>query len=143
MTLNFFTDADGYLLGDGPVKSKRGRFCRPKPKKQNSDYAMTPAKRSSAKLQHLRKRAADKGLEFDLDEAWLASKLALTHCEVTGIEFQGAGVKSPWALSIDRTDNSKGYTKENCKVVVWLYNNCKNKYSEADIMKLARALVCD
>lgn len=140
MTLNF-TDENGYYKSDGLTR----RALRPIKKSKAVKPVMTPAKRLRIKLQALHKRARGKGLEFDLDEEWIASKLALTHCEVTGIQFTGAGIDTPWSLSIDRVDNTKGYTKDNCKAVVWIYNNCKRTFEADDVMRMAIGLArgCD
>ena len=43
--------------------------------------------------------------------------------------------------SIDRIDNSQGYTKNNCRVVSVIYNKAKSDYKDEDVLKMARALV--
>ena len=39
------------------------------------------------KLQRLRKRAKRKGIDFNLNRAWIAKKLNQGYCEVTGIRL--------------------------------------------------------
>ncbi|MFK5948397.1 MAG: hypothetical protein QM500_06470 [Methylococcales bacterium] len=46
-----------------------------------------------------------------------------------------------WSPSIDRIDNTKGYTKDNCRIVVWMFNLAKNNYKDTDLMKLSLAIV--
>lgn len=47
-------------------------------------------------------------------------------CEVTGRTLeQGIGQKSPNSPSVDRIDNLKGYTPNNCRVISWRANNVK------------------
>lgn len=80
-------------------------------------------------------------MAFDLDGEWLLSKLSLTHCEVTGLKFVESGLNSPFSLTIDRHDNSIGYTKQNCKAVVWIYNQAKYTFTSDDVLRFAKALV--
>lgn len=91
------------------------------------------------RLGKMQARAFLKRLEFDLTVEWLQSKMACTHCEVTGIEFSGTG-SDPFSRTIDRVNNAIGYTQANCKVVVWIYNNAKGKFSHDDLMVMVRAL---
>lgn len=87
------------------------------------------------------KRSEKKGLEFDLDEDWLVQKLGLQYCEVTGIMFKGEKLTEPFMRTIDRTNNNIGYTKENCKVVVWIYNQAKKDFDAEHVITMARALL--
>jgi hypothetical protein len=43
--------------------------------------------------------------------------------------------------SIDKIDPKKGYTLENSRVVVWIYNAAKNIFTDEDVMRMANALV--
>jgi hypothetical protein len=40
--------------------------------------------------------------------------------------------------SIDRIDSSKGYTPDNCRVVLWIINQAKNDISEDDFQAALR-----
>lgn len=55
-------------------------------------------------------------------------------CAVTGIplstEKGNPQVKNPWAASIDRVDSTRGYTKDNVRLVVHWYNNAKNTWDD-------------
>jgi hypothetical protein len=47
-------------------------------------------------------------------------------CAISGVEFINANVKSfPFKMSIDRIDNSKGHTLENCQIVLMSINRGK------------------
>ena len=78
-----------------------------------------------------RRRAKEKGLEFTLTSQWFRYKaLEVGVCEDTGIPFDHdppkvKGKRHPFAHSIDRRDPNKGYTEDNCKVVVWIHNRAK------------------
>ena len=78
-------------------------------------------------------RAKSLNLPFDLDEHWLANKISLGVCDATGIEFDFNTKErnyktNPFRPSIDRHDSSSGYTKDNTRVVVWMYNQAKNEW---------------
>lgn len=92
----------------------------------------------------VRARAAKRGWNFDLTREWAEQKLAAGKCEVTGLAFQydaRVGCQLlPWAPSIDRIDSTKGYTTDNCRMVVWIYNMAKAAWSDDDVMRMARAL---
>lgn len=91
-----------------------------------------------------RARAASKGIEFDLTREWLDQRLSAGVCEVSGIALELGKPDGqrfhPWAPSVDRVDSRHGYTQENCRVVVWIYNMAKSEWTDADVMKLAQAL---
>jgi len=67
-------------------------------------------------------RAIKKNLSFDLTIEWLQERYT-GYCELTGIKFQQATKgKSPISPSIDRIDSSKGYTKDNIRIIIWALN---------------------
>lgn len=104
------------------------------------DRRLAPAETSGrVYLNALRQRAKEKGFDFDLTENWLAAKMMIEFCEATGLRFEGAG-NDPFGLTIDRRDNSKGYTMANCWATCWIYNRCKSNSTHEDVMRLALAL---
>lgn len=105
---------------------------------------LDPKKRAAALVQGAKHRAGYLGLEFSLDREHIRRVLEDGTCEATGISFVMTvphGKRSPWAPSLDRFDPTKGYTKENTKVVVLSYNRAKGEYSAAEMGVLARAIV--
>lgn len=99
-------------------------------------------------LKNAKLHAKARGLSFSLDKEWVLARLVYGVCEVTGIPFEIAhnwprvtSVQSPWSPSIDRKDSQLGYTKDNCRVVVWMYNSCKAEFSDADVLRFAEAFV--
>lgn len=118
-----------------PVTGLRVRETR-KPRVKASSYERNYVK---TRLLSMRKRAEQMGLDFDLDVEWLESKMSLTHCEVTCLPFNGSG-SDAYAMTIDREDSSVGYTKANCRAVIWMYNNAKGKFSHEELMIMVEAL---
>jgi len=87
------------------------------------------------KLNHIRKRANKKGLDFDLTVDWYIKELERGTCAITGIPFNlepYKGMMHPFIPAVDREDNSKGYTQDNCNLVVYIFNIAKgeNTYKE-------------
>ena len=108
--------------------------------KENSD----PWVRAGRILMWTRRRAAERGMEFDLTREWIADRLVGGVCCVTGIAFDLGRDESqrfnPWGPSIDRIDSAKGYTKDNCRAVVWIYNMAKSEWSDDVVVVFAKAL---
>ena len=98
-------------------------------------------------LRPARKRSKDNGLEFDLDREWAKSRWT-GRCELTGIEFdltsKGRG-GNPLSPSIDRIDPKSGYTKDNCRVILWCINAFKQTLRDDElkpiVVKLYESMV--
>lgn len=59
------------------------------------------------------------------------------HCPIFGIELRHTyGPRSDESSSIDRIDNTKGYTKDNIVICSWRANRLKNAMSLEEIEKL-------
>lgn len=111
----------------------------------DGDRHVTPERRAYHLVRTAKNRAADKGWGFDLTPEWALEKLKAGTCEATGIPFHmvtgdGTGNARPFSPSLDRKDNSLGYTKDNCHVVCWMYNAAKGTASHADVVRFAEAL---
>lgn len=86
-------------------------------------------------------RAKRKGLPFDLTYKWTAAHYT-GFCELTGLPFDlTPGKRSLYSPSLDRIDNSKGYTQDNCRFILWGLNAFKSDSTDEDIKKIARALL--
>lgn len=101
-------------------------------KRCNSAYRNSPRARAKVLIAHARLRAGKKGLAFELDIDWAAKAIISGKCEVTGLAFDLSltGERNLYGPSLDRVEPSKGYTKENTKVVLFGYNACKNTATE-------------
>lgn len=90
-------------------------------------------------------RARFKNLAFDLDRAWITEKVLPMACAATGLTLQldidDRYQYNPFRPSIDRIDNAKGYTKDNCQVVSVLYNRTKSEYTHDDVLLMCEYLV--
>lgn len=100
--------------------------------------------RSGRMLLWVRKRAAQRGMEFDLTREWIAQAIETGACAVTGIKFDLGRADTqrfhPWSPSVDRMDFKRGYTQDNCRVVCWIYNMAKSEWSDEVVMTFAKAL---
>jgi hypothetical protein len=94
------------------------RSCR-------SAYGRSLAGRASSLLKAAKRRAKAKGLKFSLTLDWVRGKLSAMTCEATGWMFVLAKGHHPFAPSIDRVDPRKGYTPDNCRMVLAAVNSLK------------------
>lgn len=105
----------------------------------------SPWHRAGALITWVRARAAKRGMDFDLTREWAEQKLETGSCEITGLNFEysrnGNDRFQPFIPSVDRIDSSKGYTQDNCRMVVWIYNMAKAEWDDDTVLKMATALV--
>lgn len=85
-------------------------------------------------LLNARNRAGKRGLAFDLTEDQIVIP---SHCPVLGIEltWEGDRANSP---SLDRLDNSKGYTLENCRMISFRANSLKSDATLEEMQSIVR-----
>ena len=96
-----------------------------------------------------RHRAKRLGIDHDLTTDWVLTRLRAGVCEACGLPFEfpecdeggTGGPKNNWIPSLDRIDPCGGYTRDNVRVVVWCYNGAKASGTDADVLRLARALI--
>lgn len=88
-------------------------------------------------LQQARARANRKGIDFSLSEDDI---LPLPeHCPVLGIPLRsGQFVRDPQSFTLDRVDNSKGYTPDNVRVISFRANTLKADASVDELRSLVR-----
>ncbi len=90
------------------------------------------------RLRSTTKGAETRGISCELTEADVARLLAPGVCERTGIAFEPGG---DFGASLDRIDNSRGYTTDNVQAVCWAYNRAKGASTDAVVLRMATALV--
>lgn len=82
-------------------------------------------------------------MAFDLDADWCRAQYT-GRCALTGLEFSYEGIKrgpKMRAPSVDRLDSTKGYTKDNCRIVIFAVNALKHSGTDEDMYKIAEALI--
>lgn len=89
-------------------------------------------------------RSKKRRLEFGLTREWVIERLGRGVCEVSGLPFdRGAGMHNPMSASIDRIDITKGYTPDNCRVVIWAVNNLKGVGTDETMWRVVDAMVAN
>lgn len=91
-------------------------------------------------------KAAGRGLSFNLNYQVVLEKVRAGRCEVTGIAFDmrrkpDGGGDFPFRASLDRIENSVGYTDSNVQVVVKMYNNAKQCWNDEDVLAMSIGMV--
>lgn len=70
---------------------------------------------------------------------WIIGKLKAGKCEMTGLPFDLNG--GPYGPSIDRIDSKKGYTEDNCRVIVWWLNRALYVWGDEVFRAVASAYI--
>ena len=81
---------------------------------------------------------------MELDTEWLITRLEHGHCEMTGLPFVLDSPTDcaihPFTPSVDKIVPALGYTKENCRVVVFAVNAAKQDWSDDTLLAVADAI---
>ena len=93
-------------------------------------------------------RARRKGYECDIDYKymlWLLDQQS-GRCAITGVvlESSAANTKTysnPWTISVDRIDNTRGYTKDNVRLVTYMYNTCKGQWTDEQVVHMCKGIL--
>ena len=87
-----------------------------------------------------RRRAKEKGWEFNIDESDI---IIPTHCPILGIELisGGMGAQTFNSPSLDRIDSSKGYIKGNVRVISLRANMMKNDANLQEIQEFCKNIL--
>lgn len=89
-----------------------------------------------ALLKRIKARAKRSGIYFDLVPEDIQIP---THCPVLGIELQrGKDGINPNSPSVDRFDNTKGYTRDNIRIISWRANTLKRDATIEEIEAILR-----
>jgi hypothetical protein len=94
-----------------------------------------------------KKSATVDNREFKLTKDFLQRQWILQEgkCKVSGIPMQTESgtvkERNNLRVSIDRIDNTKGYTKNNIHLVIWQVNNAKGADTMQSVFDLAVAIV--
>ena len=131
------------LIGKrGPRKGQRLRRttckkCINKRRRDGGTERRKFKKHEDAVLHNARQRSKDSA--YDLNRQWLRVRLDAGICELTHLKFDYT--KSIFRPSIDRIDPTKGYTKDNCRLVCLGFNAMRSDSADEDALVLAEAIV--
>lgn len=130
----------------GAEKSAAHRSRDPeRSRRQWREWSRTPNGTVTVLLNYARDRARNHGLDFDIDRAFISDKLDRGVCELSGIritrESPGNYRTHPFAPSLDRINPSKGYTKENTRLVCFAVNRARSDWGDEVLLTMAEALV--
>ena len=94
------------------------------------------------RLQHAKLRAKEKGLEFNLTREFLES-IYVQFCPILGTElsYGGTGRIVPESATIDRIDNSKGYTTDNVQILSYKANRMKSDATHDELKAFANYIL--
>ncbi len=98
-------------------------------------------------IRNSKSRAIKKGLGFDLTSDHIMQLYTQQNgaCKRTGIEFdltaKSDGSKNPKCMTLDRIDNTKGYTLENTELVCYHYNIAKNSFPIDELYTLCELIL--
>lgn len=104
---------------------------------KNTEWYWSDVKRNL--YNRAKERARKRNIDFDLtiDDIVIPEK-----CPLLEVPFIKGFRSNKWyTYSIDRIDNSKGYTKDNVQVITYLANTMKSKASKEELLTFARNII--
>lgn len=127
-----------YRSNKDTVRDYRRKYKKNKPIPARADALYRGAKGRAVKF----------GLTFELDVAWIRRRLERGICEATGLRFSDPTYRTgqrrritPFTASVDRIDPRLGYTKENCRLVVFGWNALKGSGTDAEAFTICSAAI--
>lgn len=119
-------------------------YERNKGKAKELNQAWRKSSPASALLYSCRKSAKVRGLACDLTLEEVVELAKPMVCSVTKLPLRwdkdGSSFRNPWAPSIDRLDNSRGYHSDNIRLVCCAFNIMRSDFSDDVVRTLARAV---
>lgn len=117
-------------------------------KARRAKYRSSPEGRAYDLLYSAKTRAKKKNLTYELDQEWLLDLFQKQElkCSLTKLPFSFEANATdrkkhfnPYAPSIDRIDCTKGYTKDNCRLILSAMNLALNDFGEEVFTRVAEA----
>lgn len=111
------------------------------------DYYNTEIGRAKSMMKTIRKRMTKWNIldQLDFDGSYLIELMKVGVCSETGISFvyqkQERFKCHPYSPSVDRIDSTKGYTKDNVRMVIWQYNLMKGEMTDEDLLIVCKRIV--
>lgn len=116
------------------------RYSYIKAEKSKKTYHTNNEFRCRQIIRSAKSRSKKMGFPSDLDEDELSQQMLTGRCAVTGVPFLFDKIRGPFTPSLDRIDPSKGYTKDNVRLVSWIFNRIRSDYEEEDVLRFIEAL---
>ena len=97
-------------------------------------------------FRNCKKRAKKHQWDFDLTKEWIKEKIDNGRCELSGEKFNcDVGIFNthfnPFTPSVDRINSSKGYTKDNCRVVIAAVNMGIGEWGLDQYISIAKKVI--
>jgi len=93
---------------------------------------------------HINKQGKRATMEKTITVEDILPILEAGHCQLTGLPFDfmptNKTYKNPHAPSLDRIDSQKGYTKENCRIVLSAVNDALGEYDDEIALPILEAM---
>ena len=128
------------------IKARRWHAVKPEVNRERCKrYANTEKGRAVLLLKNAKDRAKRQGVPYELDLDFVLERLRFGKCEITGLEFELSLSKkykaNPLGPSLDRIIPSKGYTKENVRMVCFGINVMHHDWSDDLMLRFAEKIV--
>lgn len=139
----YHENRDRELAKKADWREKNKNYASEYSAKHHAKTYTTNRGRAKSLLQGAKRRAKAKGMDFDLDLSFVEALIESTPtCPLLGVSIKldvGRGIQQE-SPSLDRIDNSKGYTKDNVWLISWIANKIKGELSLAELLSFANAL---
>ncbi len=122
-------------------------YCKDCNNKRNKKFRRDPnnLKRACARVfSYIARRVRVKNLSIDIDVSFIEHLYNIQggRCAYTGDNLSlESGLNS--TMSVDRVDSSKGYTKDNVKLVTWEVNNMKQSASMKEFLVVCKKVLAN
>ena len=112
---------------------------------QSREHRASPKGRPSHMIGNCKGSAKRRKIEFNLKVEDIAPAVEAGYCQLTGLPFdfnppKGKGF-NPYAPSVDRIDNNKGYVAGNVRIVLWAVNSALSESSDEEMLPILKAMV--
>lgn len=97
------------------------------------------------RVYNARKNAKAQGVACDLDVEWFNRRIEAGVCELSGLPFDlsgkyALGARNPNVPSVDRINAKGGYTKDNCRLILWWLNRAIIDLGDEYALNVFRAI---
>ena len=128
------------------AKDVRFSYCKICKNKCDAELRTTPLGRAKKLINNINKKNGKRAnLKKTLTVTNILPALESGYCQLTGLPFDFYPTKDTYknshAPSLDRIDSQKGYTKENCRIVLVAVNDALGEYDDNDMLPILKALV--